>query len=58
MNNELEGMWKEAVMTYLKLPLRNLYGGNGGKLQKPSSGQSVPRWRFELNIFQMKVITA
>jgi hypothetical protein len=26
-NNELRGMWKEAVMAFLKVPFRHLPGG-------------------------------
>jgi hypothetical protein len=46
MNNELEKIWKEAVMAYCKVLSQHLLGGTEGK-HKTLSGQPVSELRFE-----------
>jgi hypothetical protein len=38
-NDEIERLWKKAVVTYYKILSRNLHGGAGENHEKPESGK-------------------
>jgi hypothetical protein len=43
LKNELEKMWKEAIMSYFKVLSQNLHGISEENREKPQSGWSVFR---------------
>jgi hypothetical protein len=47
MNNELERIWTEVVMTKFLLPSQHLPRGTGENHEKTWSGQLVSKPRFE-----------
>jgi hypothetical protein len=47
MINELESMWKEAVMAEFKVLYQNLPGVTKENHKNPQSGQPVSRPRYE-----------